>query len=293
MKRFLLPVIFVLLIGFANVSGETTRLTKVYSFINGENGYAVLNNKDESLIVTYFNNIQESNGVFWYKEGKKTIITSCAENGSVSPDGKYYFYTKNKELYIFRDNKSLVCKIVLMEEPESLVWAYNSEQLYVCVCKNSNNDIYCISVQNGTIKNIMSSKFYHPITVRDPNKLFLLEDIEPNAPASNAKIVQYDLKTKKVVFVKIPYIKDLYIYQYFTVSPDGRVVIFNSNGKIYIVDIVNKKVIESFELPGNFKITETPDVSDYSWKSDGSYVIFAYYSGKPEYGIYKYTLPKY
>lgn len=293
MKRFLLPIIFFLLIGFVNVSGETTRLTKVYSFENDESGYAVLNNKDDSLLVTYYSHKNSNKGIFWYKQGKKVKTINGAVNGSISPDGSYYSYVKNSELCIFKENGSLVKKVnVVGDEQESIAWSYDSKQLYVCRYQNRKYNIYCINIQSGTMKLILRSNYYHPVPIIDNNKIFLLEDEVPYEP-SNAKIIQYDLKTGKATLVKLPPIKDLFIYGEFTVSPDGRIVIFNSQGKIYVVDIVDQRIIDTFELPGEFEISETPDISNFSWKPDDSYVIFAYYSTKPEFGIYKYTLPKY
>jgi Tol biopolymer transport system component len=212
-----------------------------------------------------------------------------ALNGNISPDGKYYSYTKDKVLYVFKKNGNFVNKYMLTDEPESTVWTFDSKQIFVCIYNyniNAKFNTCCIDIQSGTIKQILKSHYYHPITINDNKKLFLLEDIDPKAPASDARIIQYDLQSKKAAIVKLPFINDLYIYEDFTVSPDGKIIIFKSKRIVYVINIINQKIIDTFKLPGNL------DIGDYSWKSDGTYVIFAYYSGT-EYGIYKYTLPKY
>jgi Tol biopolymer transport system component len=293
MKRLIICILFIIFIGFSNVSGETTRLTKVYSFENKKIGYAELNNKDESLMITYEDYYNfGTKGVFWYKQGKKVKTINGIANVTISHDGACYSYTKNKNLYIFKENGVLFRKIVLIDEPESIVWSYDSKQQYVCIFQNTKSNIYCIDVQSGVLKQILRSQYYHPITTNDNNKLFLLEPKDTSGAGTDDKIIKYDLKSKKSTIVKLPFIKDLYIHEHFTVSPDGKLIIFESRGIVYVVNNISQTIIDTFELPGSSIITQSSEVLHYSWKSDGTYVIITYDFGT-EYGIYKYTLPKY
>jgi len=287
MKRYMIfLLIFILLIsiGCQTINGKSP-LEKVLVF-KGENaGYASLNSKDGSLLVNY-SDLKGNKGIYWYKDKKIINRIPNVMDGSVSPNGDYYsFYNKSENmLYIFKENGQLMNKFNIEGFTSGSTWSYDSKYIYWD--EYGEKYIYRIDIFTGTKELILESKriYNSPVAINNPDILYLLERISPNDSDSDSNIVKYDLKNNKIEKVILPPIKDLFIFDSYSISPNGKIAVFpdEHSGNMYVIDIMKNKIIDTIMMP------DPSHPQKYSWESDSSYFIFNV-TGQE---IDKYTIPK-
>lgn len=287
MKRYIILLfVLVLLINIYQIINGQSLLEKVMVF-KGENaGYASFNSKDGSLLINHSS--KGNKEIYWYKDNKIIKRIPNVTLGLVSPSGDYYSYYNKTEniLYIFKENSQLMNKFIIKNFNDS-TWSYDSKYIYWCEYGKKDYIVHRINIFTGVNEHLLDSKriYISPIATNDNDVLFLLESIHPKESDSDYNIVKYDLIKKKIEKVILPPIKDLFIFDSYTISPNGKIVVFEdaNSGYVYIVDLVKVKIIDKITLPSN----SSPGY--YSWKNDSSYFIFNV-TGQE---IDKYIIPKY
>lgn len=274
-----------MLLIIGNITSASS-LENLYKFSDNQSGYASLNSKDGSLLITYFEN--DKSGLYWYSKGKVVRQVKNFSKGIFSPNGKYYTTLKGKTLYVNFSNGEAYKKFIVQDIPYDLVaWAYNSMYFYKCDWINKETILYRYDVERGTKQQILKSNgvYFHPVTVKNENIIYLLKNLTPDEAGWYCEIVKYDIQNKKFEPVKLAMINNLWISDDFTVSPDEKIYIFynNNDGIIYVVDSVNSNIIDKIKTP---PMESQPGV--YFWNPDGSYLIFTMTQKE----IYKYTPPK-
>ena len=110
--------------------------------------------------------------------------------------------------------------------------------------------------------------YFHPVPVKDNNIIYVLKNNEPDGPAYDCSIAKVDIRTKEITDITLP-LKNYFLYDVFTVSPDGRFLIFqNDDGYIYILDIENQTIVDKI------KALKNTHANMFNWEIDGKYVIF-------------------
>ena len=110
MRKLLIHLFIGLFIIEYPILNAQSYLERIILFSKGYTGSACLNNKDNSLLVSYFK-VQgtEEEGIYWYKNNKirKKIIN--VSMGSISPDGNYYTYLNKSgnKIFIFEENNTI------------------------------------------------------------------------------------------------------------------------------------------------------------------------------------------
>ena len=285
MRRYLLIILIIYVINSIALVHAEQKLIKLLDFKHEQTGYASLNNNDDSLLINYFDGT-ESKGIYWFKQNKTIKSIPNVTEATFSPDGKYYTYVKSNLLFVFNEMDSLVYKFLInYTEFDRLGWSYDSKLIYTCEHLKDKYIVFCFDIKTGKKIEILKSNrvYFHPVTVKNRDIIYLLENTNSNGVGFYCNIVKFDLESKKIEPIKLPKINDLWISDTFTISPDGNIIIFcnDNDGIIYIVDALNSKIIEKIETPMNAR------PGGYDWKSDGSYFIFTM-TGKE---IYKYTVP--
>jgi tetratricopeptide (TPR) repeat protein len=272
-------------------------LEKVLQFDEDADVYALVNNKDENLLVYY----TKLGGVYysaicWYQNGKKVKNIENPEITRVrmSPDGNYYSFIVDEVIYINNKDDKTIIKIPSPrgEDLDWEAWTLDSKAVYFC--ENGTPDIiYSYDVTTGILKKILNSnrknQYFHVVTVNDPHVIYLLKsNSDPESPAPSCDILQYNLVKKTVQTVKLPYIKSLRICWDFSISPDERFIIFGNMGDdcIYVIDKEHGKVIDKIQAPAD-TVGQRQGLCYFSWKPDSSYVVFTMTGHE----IYKYTVP--
>jgi WD40 repeat protein len=292
MKRYILLfsliISIILLIDIAN-GEDKLNLEKLIVFEKGERVSSIsMNNNDELLLLSTFIGEQPevTFNLCFYKRTQVLKKISNATNGTFSPNGKYYTFIKDKLLYLNNEKDKLLAKIPVKGTIENVVWSYDSGNIYICQ-QDKDYKINRYDLKTKEFKEVLSTKkvYFHPVTVINKNVLYLLENKYPGEAGADCSIVQFDLTKKKFEQVKLPEIKDLWIFDCFSISPDGKIAIFeNANeGVIYLVDLINLKVIDTINT------FENSMPGEYYWKSDGSYVLFTMSLKE----IIKYRIPKF
>jgi WD40 repeat protein len=290
MKRYILLFCLISIIFLVNiVNGEDKpNLEKLIIFEKGEQVSSIsMNNTDESLLLSTFTGIQPeiTFNICFYKRTQVFKKVSNATNGTFSPNGEYYTYIKSNLLYLNNKKDKLLDKIPVKGTIESVVWSYDSGSIYICQ-QDKDYIVKRYDLKTKELKEVLSSKkvYFHPVTVKNNNVLYLLENKYPGEAGADCNIVQFDLTKKKFEQVKLPEIKDLWIFDGFSISPDGKIAIFeNANdGVIYMVDLIKSKVIDTIST------FENSMPGEYCWKSDGSYVLFTMSLKE----VFKYRTPK-
>lgn len=288
MKRIII-VILILFVIFAGSTTSGSAANRLNVITSSKEIYtnAYINSSDDSLLINqWYNN--SSLIMKWVKQNV-TVKQIQGVYGTISPDGHYYTYTKNNMLYLFEENDRLINKFPWdIRLYPTMAWSWDSKFIYYSIGENYNT-IYRIDANKGIREKISNDIYFNPVTVQDGNILFLLKDKDPNAVMSPSEVVKYNLTTKKAQIIKLPEIKDRYIHEDFTISPDGKILVFQNNGAgIYVINIQTQKIIDQFDI---FDIPGNNVVSSFSWKSDGSYLIFSSSSPSQGYRLYKYFPP--
>jgi hypothetical protein len=194
-------------------------------------------------------------------------------------------YEKDNILYVYDQQDRLLNRTSVKDLYYPLVWSYDSKKIYFCE-QAEGNITYCFEIEKGIKKRILISKrvYFHPLTVLNENILFFLENTIPDEAGAICNIVKYNLLSKKFEKIKLPKIEDLNIFQAYTISPNGKIALFENttDGFIYVVDISKIYIIDKIELAMN----SSPEA--FSWSLDSSYVTFTMTWKE----IYKYTIPK-
>jgi Tol biopolymer transport system component len=287
MKKFIFSLFIVFIISSLGLTVTgSANLDVIYNFSDKESGYASLNNTNGNLLVTYFKDGGET-GINWYESGKLKKQIKNASKGSFSPNGKYYVYLKQNILFINESTGKQLKKFTVKDTPFDLVsWSYDSKYFYKCDRSEGEILLYRYSIDKEIRQEILRSKkyYFHPVTVKDNDIIYLLKNPTPEEVGLYCEIVKYSIKNHKFEQVKLPVIDDLWISNDFTVSPDGKILVFcnDNEGIIYFVDMIKQSVIDKIKAPMNAQ----PGI--YSWRPDGSNFIFTMTQKE----IYKYTPPK-
>jgi hypothetical protein len=292
MKKFLLVSILLITItlGWFTVINCNTKmqLEKIIEFDKDLYGYATLTNSD-----LMFWNLSNGKGKRWveWKRGGKTLKRIDNAGGcKCSLDGKYYAYLnlsdeRNKAICINNDNNETIAVFELGKYGADFFWAFNSKYLFIKKRENNSETIlYKYNIFEKTSEKILDlSIYFAPVIVEDEKVIYLLK-IKDN---TESDIVRYDLSNKKFKTLSFPSIPKLWIFDYYTVSPNGKILVFqnchNEDSAMYIINLENSKIIDRVSVP------EGGLISDYSWKPDSSHFVFT----TDMKVVYKYTIPKY
>jgi Tol biopolymer transport system component len=138
-----------------------------------------------------------------------------------------------------------------------------------------------------TIEKIFEGIYFNPVMAEDENTIYFLKYNTSDYFDPGSDIVRYDLTNKKFEKLNFSSIQKLWIYDDYTVSPNGKIVVFQNchqeDSALYVIDLENLKVID--RVP----VSNGDLLSNYSWKPDSSFCIFTSDSKV----FYKYTIPKY
>lgn len=255
---------------------------------------ACLNGANDSMLISYSSDDGQQKGVYFYENNKKGKTIPDVSHGTISPNSKYFTYMKNNQLMIFNAKGKLLKKVAIklneLNMIEKVFWSWDSQSIFVSV-QDEGENIYRINPHTGKKEIIFKGDYYSmPVAVNNNNILYLLESKEKGAEPSDCNIVKYDIKTKKFQTVDLSFVKDLYIYDDFTISPNEKIIFVQSKGMTFVIDICKKKIISKFILPG-FSFPDLPEIGEYSWKADSSYLVFSCLVSQ-KYGVYKYTVPQ-
>ncbi|NLW46717.1 MAG: hypothetical protein GXY86_05225 [Firmicutes bacterium] len=292
MKKYILLSLFLLSIIINSIifaNGDLNKISKIINFDNDLIGDASLTN-DNKL---FFLNLSNSNGhgqwVEWQKNGKTIKRIMNASGCKISPDGKYYSYLdlQDYKINIIDADDDEKINTFSTKRGANVQWTSDSKNLIIETSDNLTK-IYKFNISTGVTEKILESEiFFSATTVINNNILYLLKDKTPDAPDSDCDIVRYNLLTKKFEVISFPFIKDLWIFDYFTVSPDEKIIVFQNcslkDSAMYIISMDTLKVIDKIKLKGNVLL------SGSSWSHDSSHFIFTATMKE----IYKYTIPKY
>ena len=261
---------------------EKGKLEKLLA-IEGDGGDVYLNPKDGSILVNTggYEGKKQHDYINWIKNGMIIKKIDNAYYGKFSPDGKYYSYNIDKDIYILDDNDQLINKFTLWIkgiDTLNYVWSYDSKFIYSSERHpDMTRDLYRIDINTGKKELIIESKtLSNPVTVKDTNVIYLLTNVGTSLNP-NFLIVKYNLKDKIFENLKLP-MGHNGAYDDFTVSPDERIFVMNPN--LFIYDIKKQKIIE-------YQILTNQIPRSFSWFSDISYFIFSMNDKE----VYKYTLP--
>ena len=291
-KYLWISLLLFILIGLIGYSYGASNLQELISFSKNEGvGYASINNIDNSILVTAF--IDTGTGSLKHELRlfkNNTCIKKIpdARNGVFSSDGKYYAYYNEvgKKLYICNQNNKQIQIVPISGILESFVWTFDSKSLFVCE-EGDNYIIYKIERKTGSKTSIINSKsiYSHPITTKNDNILYLLQDKNSQGSEADCIIVKYNLRNKQIEPVTINNVDNYSIFDNFTISPDETTAVFCNieDFSIYFVDLRNQNIIEKISLAKY----SYPHPTMYSWKSDSSCLLFTITSKE----VYKYTIP--
>lgn len=293
MKRFLIVPLF-LLMGCIPINGKEN-LERIYIFDVDQVGYASISNVDDTLLVAYRNINNEGRGIFWIKEQKKIKNIEKLElsRARISPDGNFYSYMIDNEIFINNNKDIIIARISPQDFVESVVWAYDSKNIYICE-RGTLDIIYSYNINTKVKKEILRSRiesqYFHLVAVINSNVIYLLENQTPGDPIPECDILQYDISKKKLTKIDLPILTNFGITTDFTISPDEKIIIFNNifDGKryMYVIDKTKVKIIDKINTDLN---GQTAEDFWYSWKADSTYVVFTM-----DYkNIYRYSIPKY
>ncbi len=281
MKYLMSFALLFLIFTGCSIEGKTA-LEKIFEFPEEQMGYGSVNSTDDSLLITFYN-FDEERWIFHQKNGVKI---ENASNGIFSPDGRYYVYEKDNKLYICDKNDKLINSVSVNDIYYPVVWSYDSKGIYFCE-QSEKTTAYYFDIIKETKKEILKSNniYFRPISTKEENILYFLENTTPNEAESECHIVSFNLLTKRFERIKLPKIKELHIFQEYTISPNGQIILFENiaDAFIYVVDVKENQILDKIKIEMN------ASVGGFSWKSDGSYVIFTMTQRE----IYKYTIPKY
>lgn len=289
MKKNILLSLFILSILINSIifaDGDLNKIPKIIEFDNGLLGDASLTNDNKLLILNLGNN--KGQWVEWHKNGKTIKRIENAGGCVYSPDGKNYAYLNlpDKKIYIKDTESDKIISIFVTKRGADFVWTYDSKSLIIGM-HDKLTIIIKFNISTGVSEKIIESDIYFSATtVINNDKIYLLKDKTPDAPDSDCDIVRYNLLSKKFETISFSFIKELWIFDYFTVSPDEKIIVFQNcslkDSAMYIINLDTLKIIDKIKLKGNIQL------SDFSWSQDSSHFIFT--ATRKE--IYKYTIPK-
>ena len=291
MKKFLLVSILLLTITlswFTVTNCKTkVKLEKIIKFEENISGYVTLTNSD--LIILNLFGEEDKRWVEWNRGGKTFKRVDNIIGCKYSPDGKYYAYLNlsNKTINIKNNNDETIATIETGEYNRSFFWAYNSTYLLIKRYENNTTVINKYNIFKKTIEKIFEGIYFNPVMAEDENTIYFLKYNTSDYFDPGSDIVRYDLTNKKFEKLNFSSIQKLWIYDDYTVSPNGKIVVFQNchqeDSALYVIDLENLKVIDRVPVPNGDLL------SNYSWKPDSSFFIFTSDSKV----FYKYTIPKY
>jgi hypothetical protein len=277
LKHFILVIIsFIILTLPIAISGEVNpRLSKVYDLSKTDYISSISMTNKGLQLFSIFNDTNEDKiqfDVYSVTGQKRVKMIQNATNGTYSPDGKYYTYIQNEKFFLCsKTDKKIKVSIPIKGMVKTVIWSYDSKNVFINTL-GKKYIIYRFNISSKSLTEVLSSNhiYFNPVTVRDSNILYLLENKEPEIEGWDCNIVKYDLNKKIFEQVKIPEINDLSIWDSFTISPDEKLIIFESvnDGIIYFTDKTTLKIIDKISTPMNSQ------PGAYCWKPDGSYVLF-------------------
>ena len=146
--------------------------------------------------------------------------------------------------------------------------------------------IYKYNIFEKTSEKIFEANYFTPVIVEDENIIYFLKYNTSDNFDPGSDIVRYDLINKKFEKLSFPSIKKLWIFDDYTVSPNGKIVAFQNchqeDSALYVINLENSKIID--RVPFSYG-----QLTNYYWKPDSSYFVFT-----PDSKVfYKYTIPKY
>lgn len=189
LKRFCFALILILfLVGCAGEKEHSGRLEQVLVFPEGESGYGYVNSQNDGLLITFFRNSCGEKGIYWLINGRVESKVKDAIIGVVSLDGTQYAYVKGKKLFINKIQGGIVKTFDVSDWLLSVVWSLDSKYIYIGHVEDD-SAIYRINVETGERETITDSfQFSCPVTVNNPQKLYLLQMKDPDAMASDGDI---------------------------------------------------------------------------------------------------------
>lgn len=287
--KIILVLFFLLFIGYQGICQSSKgNLEKIIEVTGGEtiDYYASVNSKNDLLMFNIYNNDNDETGVYWYQNKKVVKKVEDAIFGMFSPDGEFYSYVKNEDIYVFNVNDRLITKLALPVKGilESIIWSYDSRYIYFCEV-GEEYILHRLDLKTKSIEKVLSSKGYYfrPITVYDANVIYLLKNKEPEIAGADCEIVKYDITQKIFETVELPLVDGLHIFEEFTVSPDERIAIFDgAYGNILVIDLIKVEIIDKIATPSDsFNLI-------FGWDPKGKYVLFTFTLKE----LFKYTIPE-
>lgn len=248
-------------------------------------GSASLNSVDGTLLCSA--SAKSRSRVFWLGNGVITKQIPNADYGLFSPDGALYFYTKGGTLFICTTTNQVVRSFELRSALESLVWSGDSRSLIMCAGEYSKGSLpnYVVSryeIATGKTSILLRTvDCFRPVTTNDADLIYLLRKQRPELADGPCDIVRYSISTKSLTKVDLPEGR-YFLFDSLTVSPNGRIVMFDGGGALFVIDLHMNKIIDCVDL------REHPFAADFTWSSDSSYVIFALMQRQ----LVKYVVPK-
>lgn len=268
-------------------SQNEIKAEKIIEFNDNQSGYVTLTNSD--LIILNLFGEENKRWVEWNRGGNTFKRVDNIIGCKYSPDGKYYAYfnLSDETINIRNNNDETIATIETDEHNRSFFWAYNSTHLLIEKYENNTNVINKYNIFEKTIEKIFEANYFNPVMVEDENIIYFLKYNTSDYFDPGSDIVRYDLINKKFEKLSFPSIQKLWIFDNYTVSPNGKIIVFqnchNEDSAMYIINLENSKVIDRVPVP------EGGLISNYSWKPDGSFFVFT----TDLRVVYKYTIPKY
>lgn len=273
------------------VSAEGSRWVVLKEFDEDLVVYATLSNQDESLAYN-IRTLDDIESIKLPVAGGGFRVLKDAGSGEYSPDGNYFSFIKNGEqtLYIYDRKNKPFSKFHLADDFAWYAWSYDSKAIYVDYSiaydeEHWEDIITRIDVKTGRTEELLRNNLHSfPVTTREPNTLYLRQLSDPTNSASGSFITKYNLTTKE--FTPLPPLPSVidWFWDSYTISPDGSTMIIGNLNYLYVISVSDGRIIDKVEFPRHLDI-----IAGYSWREDGSYVIFSLGLGQ---NIIKYTLPK-
>ncbi len=274
MKRYILISLLILFCLNINLlySQKVINYQRIIEFSENQWGHGFVISADNSFLISISEHSDKKglNWIYWYKDGEITKKIDNAMFGSTSPDGKYYAYINKKNVYIFKNDDTLINKFEFKGMLYKYMWDYNSNFIFTIELVNNLYKIIRFDFLNNRKEEILSSSnYFYPIPVKSKDILYLLKNYNfSDNSTEDYKIVKYNINTKIFNEIHLPD-ENYNILNSFTISPDEKFIVYvdKNDLNMNIIEVNEKKVII------RFKVNDFPE--SFSWESNDLFFIFS------------------
>ena len=158
------------------IDNNHLKIIKDYIKEHDYSGYAILNNKDESLLVTesYYIGNQRMIKMYWLKSNSEINELPNSIPFDLSYDENYYSFVSNRNLLIFNPENKLVNKLEHYDSFFDYNWSYDNQHIFYEDAKGYINQFNVVTGQNTKL--LESNEYYLPVSVKDTNILDLMHN---------------------------------------------------------------------------------------------------------------------